>query len=238
LTVVRPAAFGRSTRVRRLVEQIVAKLNLKDQWTFELAALLSQIGCIALPIEILEKSCAGAELSPDEHELFASHPSVGAKLIRDIPRLELVAEMVARQLRPYLPEEQTTSDGQVEIGAQLLSVTLDFDLWLSQGLTGTLGLERLRERRTHYNPAVVEALAEVVGCGRRLSRKSARVRDLVVGMIAEEDIRSREGQLLFAKGMEISAPVLECLRRFAAGGRVCEPILVLQIDESVPQASA
>jgi len=231
LSVVHPAVFGRSTRVRQLVQQIVAHLNLKDQWIFEVAALLSQIGCITLPVEFLAKACAGEELSLEERALFATHPGVGARLIRDIPRLELVGEMVARQHAPYVAQSSQTSEDQVEIGAQLLSVTLDYDQWLSRGLANKVALGMLHDRGPYYNPAVVAALGEVVGCGTRMSRKSARVQDLVIGMIAAEDVRCHDGTLLFANGMEISAPALECLHRFAAAERVREPIQMLYETE-------
>jgi hypothetical protein len=96
----------------------------------------------------------------------------------------------------------------------------------------------LHDRGPYYNPAVVAALGEVVGCGTRMSRKSARVQDLVIGMIAAEDVRCHDGTLLFANGMEISAPALECLRRFAAAERVREPIQMLYETEVPAETNA
>ena len=237
LSIVHPAAFGRSARVRQLVQKVASGLNLKDPWTFEVAALLSQIGCITLPVELLERACTGGELSPGESDLFATHPAVGARLINGIPRLECVAEMVARQRGPYVPGNTAALDDQVGIGAQLLSVTIDFDQLLSQGLSSKLALVRLRERGTYYNPAVVDAVGEVMGCISKMLRKSSRVQDLKVGMMTGEDIRCHDGTLVLAKGIEISAPVLECLHRFASNDRLPQRIQILYEDQTASETT-
>ncbi|MHC4294332.1 MAG: HD domain-containing phosphohydrolase, partial [Planctomycetota bacterium] len=101
LSLVNPTAFGRAARIRRYVKHIARQLGLHDTWKFEVAAMLSQIGCITLPPETLEKIFAGQELSGEEESMFASHPDVGGRLIVHIPRLEPIAHMIARQQEPF-----------------------------------------------------------------------------------------------------------------------------------------
>ncbi|MDG1050386.1 MAG: response regulator, partial [Planctomycetota bacterium] len=48
LALSSPETFGRSSRVRHYVRQVVLGLGLADPWRFETAALLSQIGHIAV----------------------------------------------------------------------------------------------------------------------------------------------------------------------------------------------
>ena len=48
LSVVSPAAFSRAMRVRRYVQHIVTRLALGNPWKFEVAAMMSQLGCVTL----------------------------------------------------------------------------------------------------------------------------------------------------------------------------------------------
>ena len=59
LEMVNPVAFGKSSRVKRLAMDIGAYLGIKDAWRLELAAMLSQIGCAAMPAETLRRAYRG-----------------------------------------------------------------------------------------------------------------------------------------------------------------------------------
>ena len=48
LALVNPAAFSRASRVHHTVQHLVQQLGLRDAWRYEIAAMLSQIGCVAL----------------------------------------------------------------------------------------------------------------------------------------------------------------------------------------------
>jgi hypothetical protein len=49
-----------------------------------------------------EKAYGGQDLSPDEDQAFRAHPNVAASLLSNIPRLEVVAEIIRRQQTPDL----------------------------------------------------------------------------------------------------------------------------------------
>jgi len=98
LGMVRPAASSRSSRLRRYVMELAVSLGLPERWQWGLAALVSQIGCVALPKEILSKVEAGQTLTEEETRLYESHPEVAGKLLAAIPRLEDVAAIVSAQL--------------------------------------------------------------------------------------------------------------------------------------------
>ncbi|HEY1273096.1 MAG TPA: response regulator, partial [Terriglobales bacterium] len=51
LSLANPAAFGRATRLRRYMSHLVAELGLSKPWRFEVAALMSQLGCVAVAPE-------------------------------------------------------------------------------------------------------------------------------------------------------------------------------------------
>ena len=95
LEMVNPEAFGKSSRVRRLAVDIGGYLGLADAWRVELAAMLSQIGCAAMPAETLRKAYHGEPLPGDKAYEFAMHPKIAAELVANIPRLREVAEIIA-----------------------------------------------------------------------------------------------------------------------------------------------
>jgi response regulator RpfG family c-di-GMP phosphodiesterase len=97
LSHINPAAFSRSHRIRRYVRHMVKQLKLPDAWQYELAATLSQIGCVVVPPEIMEKIHSRRPLSATEQDMFRSQSLLGHKLLAKIPRLEKVARMVAQQ---------------------------------------------------------------------------------------------------------------------------------------------
>ncbi len=49
-------AFGRAQRVKQTVSKMLDALAITDRWQVELAAMVSQLGYVSLPPEILEKS--------------------------------------------------------------------------------------------------------------------------------------------------------------------------------------
>jgi len=85
--------LGHWERVRHLASAIGRHLNLpgRDLMEVELAALLHDIGKVALPSSILEVS---RSLSPAERKQVETHSVVGAGMIREIPGMERVAETV------------------------------------------------------------------------------------------------------------------------------------------------
>lgn len=76
---------------------MVTRLNLKDSWKYELAAMLSQIGCIFIPEDIVRKSACVDNLNAEEQQIFGMHPTVGAQLLSSIPRLEEVRDIILHQ---------------------------------------------------------------------------------------------------------------------------------------------
>jgi DNA-binding NtrC family response regulator len=56
LALVNPVAFGRATRIRRYMRHMAEQMHLDDVWEYELAGLLSQIGCVTLTAETLNRA--------------------------------------------------------------------------------------------------------------------------------------------------------------------------------------
>jgi len=88
LSLANPEAFGRSSRIKRYVAQVAKFMGITDSWRLETAAMLSQVGFVILPQEMLDKLYRGETLEGEEKELFDRHPVITADLLRNIPRLK------------------------------------------------------------------------------------------------------------------------------------------------------
>jgi len=231
LSLVNPTAFSRASRIRRYVRHIALQLNLPELWQYELAAMLSQIGCVTLPSDIIDKIYAQQPLSEDERAMFASHPAVGRNLLDNIPRLEMIACMIENQQKPfkdYTRVDDISRQSTIALGAQMIKVALDFDQYVVSGFTPRVAIQKLFAQRDQYNPQMVAALAKLQAeeVEREAVVRQVAVADLRVGMIVDEDIRTETGLLLVAKGQEVTYPVLMRLRNFSKEVGVKEPIRV------------
>ncbi len=137
LSLVSPDAFGRATRTAACVIHVAAALRLPSAWQYKMAALLAQVGLISLPPDTLTRAIAGLSLSAVEREAVANHPRVASSLIAHIPRLDLVAQMIARQFEslPPAPAEPDglAAEAPATIGARLLQLATAFDEALMRG---------------------------------------------------------------------------------------------------------
>ncbi len=228
LALVNPVAFGRASRLKRYARHIATRLGLPDVWQFEVAAMLSQLGCVVLPADTLEKLNTGQPLSADEQKRVAKHPDLGADLLRHIPRLEAIAAMIARQHDPAADAASLQDSQQrdvILIGAHLLSVMLTFDQLVNRGVSQKDALAALQTRPDTYG--IVAAFNGLDLEEGELTVRMATVRDLYPGMVLGEDIRTKTGALVLAKGHEVTQMMRERLYRYTRNVEVLEPFRVL-----------
>jgi len=234
LSLANPAAFSRASRIHRYVHYMAMELQLRDAWQFEVAALLSQVGCITLEPGALDRMYTGDELSDEEKRMFAAHPAAGGELLTNIPRLEAVAGIVANQTlsfgqAPVVPA--CVAKEIVATGAHLLRAAIDFDRLITRNRSFEETLTQMRLRERDYDPACLKALAGYVSPERGMAMRVLKSAELLPGMVVDQDVRSKTGLLLLAKGQEVTLSVLGRLRAFAAKVGIAEPVRVLVEQE-------
>ncbi len=226
LSLSNPVAFSSSSRIKNLVVEVAEALGLKQIWKYEVAALMSQIGCISLPETILNKKHAGEELDEDELEMFTNHPNVGASLLENIPRIESVVGMIEVQLYRFDEFEESTLDEEVVIGAQILRLAIDYDSLLSQGIRHNDIISSMRTKKGEYNPDILKILKNIKIKDEQSRIVNVMVNDITIGMVVEEDIIAKNDVLLTPKGQKITWAVVQGLHNFARKVGVKEPIRV------------
>ena len=227
LSIASPAAFSRCRNVQAYVSHMTQRLGIEDPWKYDLAALLCQIGCISVPPETLDRVYAGQALSALEQEMLNKHPEIGHQLLVQIPRLAQTAAMIRGQLgtwEPSAPEEQ--------LGAAMLRLALALDSRVTAGATVSAGLADVKKGGAH-RPELLGAMEGFRSSVRADAVKAVYVREMRSGMVLDEDVRAKNGNVVVGKDRELSTALIGRLTNFAAGTGLVEPIRV-----RVPAAAA
>jgi len=235
LSLVNPAAFGRAMRARRYIHHLAEALKLEHAWQYEIAALTSQLGCVTLPPEVIEAVYAGQKLSAEDAAQYDAHPSVAGDLLCKIPRLEPIAWMIKHQAQTP-PLEGDISDPQradMRTGAEILRLALDFEKFISQGMSRTEAAHRLSQIYKQFSERAFVALVELDPNAEESEVRKCRIKELSPGMIVQQDIRTFSGLLIVSKGQEVTLPLILKLKNFSAKKAITEDVVV-----SFPKPSA
>jgi CheY-like chemotaxis protein len=229
LGMVSPPSSSRASRLQRYAIALAHALALPEQWQWGLAAFVSQIGCVALPKELLSKVEASQALTDEESRLYESHPEVAGKLLAAIPRLEDVAAIVTSQFGALSFAAQPDDVRQWDIrsvGQLLLRTSLEFDRLITRGANREVAAETLRKSGLQLPQPVIQALYSLPVANREFNIREVRLKDLSVGMILDEDLVSPKGIRLVPSGHEVTRTLLVRLTSIADGVGVAEPFRV------------
>jgi len=228
MSATNPAEFNRTERVKAIVGTLLLKLTVADPWELRIAAMLGQVGLMAVPAQVIAEVRSGDQVSPEAAEIYRSHPVLGSDLIRRIPRLQNVADWVAAQ--PVTMADATAAivdrpQGPVT-GHEAYATVMAFTAGADAGLT---------PRRVHTDLAAChhyrKELLDDVLAAYELSvvRRPRQVKgtQLTVGMQVEQDVLTTTGLVLIRAGETLTESMAIRLRHFASGVGVTEPIDVL-----------
>jgi response regulator RpfG family c-di-GMP phosphodiesterase len=235
LALVSPAAFGRAMRAQTAISQLAKQCAIAPAWPVEMAAMLSQIGCVVLPPQTLDKVYHGDPLREDEEAMVKRIPALVEDLLGNIPRLEPVREILRYQQKNYggggSPPDSVRGDA-IPWGSRALRVVLDHDVLEAQGMTSGLAFDTLRGRIGCYDPAIIESLAWVRGGAHEASSSLVRellVRELEPGMVFADDVKTRKGLLLIARGQEVTSSLMQRLQNFDSEVGVRQPLRIVRL---------
>jgi response regulator RpfG family c-di-GMP phosphodiesterase len=228
LSMANPMAFGRATRVCQIVEKLMAHFEIRERWPLEVAAMLSQIGCVTLPPATLEKLYKGETLAPAEQVMVDRMPAVAEKCLSNIPRIDAVREILRQYPRHFAESKQRWGDAldrELSWASRVLKIALDFDLLDGGERHSTHPFEIMRGREGWYDPEIFEAFAMLRGSSQdKVQMIELAVREVVVGMVFGEDLKSSRGLLLIARGQEVTPALLERMRNFSPELGIREPV--------------
>jgi response regulator RpfG family c-di-GMP phosphodiesterase len=223
LALASPEIFSRATALRGYVQHLARALDPARAWQYETAALLSQVGCVAMTPGTAERMAAGLPISEGDRKAFDEHPQVAHRLLARIPRLAIVAEIVLNQREP---PRASAGDDPVFIGATMIALATDVDRLVLRGSSIREAVDKVRnDRRGRYPANMLDALFEYAPCEAQATW--VRVSGLVVGMTFDQDVVAKNGTRIVAKGTTLTGALMERVHRFAEGGvGITEPLRV------------
>ena len=234
LALSKPQAFTKTQRIRQLARSIYNELNLDSKWQIEIASTLSQIGCVTIPDDILKKVYKGLVLSEDENLMFSTHPSIGADMIKHIPRMDEVAEIIRYQEKKYdgsgFPEDDVKED-MIPAGSRILKIALDYDKAISGGEDGETVLSVLAKKTGVYDPELL-AIAEKKFLKSDIVKNSFVNRELTPdslkeGMYLAEDLISAAGVPIGNKNQKITNVLIATIKNYSLNNELKDKIKVI-----------
>ena len=235
LAIANPVAFGRANRLKRLAVSFADSLQCRDYWQLEAAALLSQIGYLSLPAELVEKLYYGEPLTPEEKTLAEGVPEVVMRLLENIPRLEPVIQILGAL--SWTDEEiAKLGDGTIGLGTRILGLVLEYDTLITQGHSIDVAVQTLRRRASRFTAELIEQFGTHLGAGSGQNEaREMALKAVQLGMVIMQDVRTHLGTLLVPRGFEVTPLFLERIGRF--GPELSSEIVRVVVPAAKPVAS-
>ncbi|KHE91904.1 MAG: response regulator [Candidatus Scalindua rubra] len=231
LSMVSPVAFSCSSRISSLAKKLATRLKVENMWEVELATMLSQIGCVTIPGETLERKYQGKHLSIDENKMFMDHPNIGKNLLIKIPRLKGIAEAIAYQEKQFDGGGTPLGDRNgtdIPLISRILKVVLDFDLMVTRGETKSQAIAKMRSHMQWYDPDVFKELeSEIINKEEGFVEQKIMLKELMPGMVLAEDVKTEKGMLLLQKGHEITDTLRTRILNIGSVNPIIEPITIV-----------
>ncbi|GBE29013.1 hypothetical protein BMS3Bbin04_00020 [bacterium BMS3Bbin04] len=225
-----PVSYSRSNRMYRFVRGISKDMDLHNQWDYNTSALLSQIGCVSLPDTLVQKSIYGFKrLNDEEIKQYKSHAEYAANLLKNVPKLESISEIIRCQFdAPYIDENDFVDDQSSikKIGTHLLHLSYYYDVErLNNENHKSIIDAMLNDPLQFYTPFVKSLDTTFVG---QIGGKRQRVNleDLVPGMTLAENVRTEKGVLVVAQGLEITQNMIKRIIAFHSSQGIRMPLIV------------
>lgn len=213
---------------RRLAE--LTQLSSEQAQTVYLAALLCELGKLALPDDIIAKPLT--ELSQAERKTFCAHPRLAYEALMVLPPLESVAKTILHHCELFngkgYPGRLSWDDIPME--SRVLCVVKDFDalrrgILLPESLTETEALEYLSgQRDVAYSAELVDRFTDMLRhrAERQEGLKEQRLaaRSLRPGMCLTRDLTNDGGVLILPEGTELDDVLVEKLQSMQSAERI------------------
>lgn len=250
-----PVLADMMTSISRTIEALRSDLGLEAEWRYPFAGSMCLLGVLVI------SDTEGDGWQNEEYLETCAHAA--DRLLRNIPRLEQVAEMIGRQ-REWggLPEKLDTTDPgtRATIGARLLRFAVDLERFsLKYGrnrekVDGAMkaaghdprlypAMERLLPSDTPEKPDNIPSPSKSRAFTRepQFITQTIRVRSLRVAMTIAQDVVTSDSKLLLGKGQVLTPVLIERLRSLARAHFIEETIDVFvpmkeKTDKSTPDA--
>ncbi|KIX11224.1 hypothetical protein X474_25580 [Dethiosulfatarculus sandiegensis] len=230
LSTVKPKSFSRATRTASLANELSGKLFLPKKWILTTSALLVNVGLLTVPDVLMNKLNQGDEITLEEKMVLDNYPVAAAKMIKHIPRLEPVAELVAKQNAFLGKSVNSILELDFSVKDRIDQILHLVRLYLyakSCGISEKDSLDLIKSK-SNFDSDLVNALFEVSQGEFQYEISSLALREIPVNSILAEDVYLKKPRKkLLYKGQELTLNLKEYLIMLDKSIGVEQPITVL-----------
>ncbi|MCC9642838.1 response regulator [Rhodopirellula sp. JC740] len=196
--------------IQASVVEMLSDTKLGSDWRVPLTSRLMVAGIPLLSIDQREK-LASTPIASDEHRAVVNQVfSVSSQLIKQIPRLEPVAELLDRMTT--LDVEAGSCANDEDRIAQSLLLSYYQSLLKRRGEDASTAIAELEELFPNLDAEVSDRLQQSVDSLPPKTIENISTSELLTGMTVAEDVRAPNGLLLIASGRKLSPPMVTRLR--------------------------
>jgi response regulator RpfG family c-di-GMP phosphodiesterase len=156
--------YDKTIRMKEIARNLALHLKLNPIWEFEIAAMLSQIGCLYINKDIVRSVMSGSPISQSEQETFYEHTKKSYSILKKIPKLENISlgvlNMFSNKEVPCCQFDE--SEQSIRI-SKLLRVVHDYDDHILSGKPSSKAIEYMKHYRIKYDPYITNALDQIYG---------------------------------------------------------------------------
>jgi putative two-component system response regulator len=218
-----------SERIIQVLSYLANKLKLTDSVQLKHAAQLLNIGKLALPSEILEKHDSGEKLTAEELHFYKTYPSISKTLVSKISGFERVGEIISFSMitNKELASLNTNINHPAFLG-HLIYCTKAMDKLMLEGFSPKLVETEMLKNSDKYHPKIASLLKHATPIMYESTPTLLSVKELRVGMLCHEDIKSTQGTSILKQGEVINQVNLEKILVFSLGVGVQEPFTIMR----------
>ncbi len=234
LVLAKPQAFNRSLRVKEIAKKMLNQMKIEGAWQIEIAAMISQIGCVTVPDSILNKVYKNLNISHEDRVMYQLHTRTSSEIIAKIPRLGHVSQIIAYQEKYYngtgFPNDGVRGK-DLPLGSRILRIAMDYDNLLQSDTSCEDALKSIKERNGWYDEKLVEVLEKSVK--KTENRKKFSIMDISIKELSEEMYLSEEivtasGVILGGKNQKVTKTMIVTLENYYKNEEIKDRVSVLK----------
>lgn len=212
-----------SQRVSQYAEAMARalKLSQEEQEAVAHAALLHDVGKIAFPDALVNKSFLSH--SRQERADYMEHAALGQMVLLPVQELTLAGTYIRGQAENFdgtgFPDH--LKGHEIPIGARIIAITADYDelqmgLILPQSVSPDHAKLYIRENAgKRYDPELVRLFIQLLESAlHRVKEVMIKSHELRPGMVLSRDLYSASRFLLLTKGRKLDPAIIKHIRHF------------------------
>ncbi|MGE4560738.1 MAG: response regulator [Desulfobulbus sp.] len=227
LAMVNPAAQQKAQRLKDYCRHLAKGLRPQQCSMVEIAAVLSQLGCLDLSRKTMLASDGGAVVDHAAADRTREQYDVAARLLMHLPRFEVIIEILSLLDQPpsrFPAYDNIEMKETVPLCTRILQTALGLDSLLISGKSPEESLDMLRSNQPFYDSSLVDRLGSYEFVLHDEVLLYVRVSELTPCMVLAEDICDEDGTLLIAGGQLLAQSLLVYLHKVHRRIGLTEPI--------------